>query len=127
MVHGQRLICWIGTGLLAVGVVFSAAGCQDPELKARQAVREERIQAYLQQLEEQDIERPARIQALGDLYKAREAYHAEQFNKTLMAIEKAHLEDKEDWLKYEPSRREKIYDILRGHPEQIPGVWRQMQ
>ena len=114
----------VAAGLL--GTLLLVGGCNDPKYKAKRAVRDGRIQEFLQEYSDMEAERPGNIEALKALNAEMEAHHAEQWEQTLKRIEESYLKDKHDWMIGAPSRKEKIHDILSGHPEKIPDVWGEM-
>lgn len=110
------------TGVLALSIT----ACQDPEYKAKQAVREGRLEEFMMELSEVEMGRPARLEADRLLYEELEAEHARQLEKTLKRIEESYLEDQQDWLEQKPIREEKVHDILGGNPGGIPDTWAKM-
>jgi hypothetical protein len=111
---------WILAGILAAG------GCTDPKYKAKRAVRDGRLEEYLEEFSQMEADRPERIDALKALHAELEAKHARQMERTLKRIEESYLEDKQDWMIGAPSRKEKVHSILSGQPEKTPDVWGEM-
>ena len=115
------------TIVLCVCAAFvSTIGCQDPDYKAKQAIREGRLDEYLDKFATSEKERSERIEALRALHFELQTEYARSLEKTLKLIEESYLKDQEHWLEQKPMREEKVYSILGGKPERIPGTWGKM-
>ena len=95
-------------------------GCQNPRAESRLAQRRESLQWTLDRLSGREQEAPQRLQR--DLAWIRDdiARHNQMFERDLRQLQADFEFDVRRWNQQQEAYRQKIWDILRGKPQQIP-------
>jgi len=105
---------------LVVTLLAVLYGCQNPRAETRLAQRRQSLQWTLDRLSRREQEAPQRLQR--DIAWIRDdiARHNKMFERDLRQLQADFEFDVRRWNQRQETYRQKIWDILRGKPENLP-------
>jgi hypothetical protein len=109
-----------------VAGMIAAAGCQDPQFKAKHAERDARIQMWIGDYQVREQRRPEYIQSLGDIDRRMQEGRAASLDLTFQTWKNQERRSAATWSDNDGAVDLVIQRAVDGNPQNIPDVWAQM-
>lgn len=100
--------------------------CQDPAYRAKQAVRDGRIDRTVMLHLAREQAGPKKLEELAELDRELQKRNAEHLEKTWKRIHERHQRDYERWIEMWPRREKELRKLMEDDFENMAETWRKM-